>query len=120
VAGDRRGPRDLRAEVRRLTGAPALIRATVRDRGFLDDAANWLTATSLWTRAMSDGLDVLVAIHAGDTRRAADARARMDALENQAPQIRSVPGENRVEGVVRIGDGVIDVFLDRVRAIQDA
>ena len=119
-AGDPRGLRDLRAHVRRLTSAPAVVRATVHDRGFLDDAANWLTATSLWTRAMSDGLDVLAAIQAGDTRGAADARAHMDELEDQALQIRSVPGENRVEGVVQIGDGVIDVFLDRVRAIQDA
>jgi hyaluronoglucosaminidase len=112
--------RRLRDYVRRLTGAPAVIRATVRDRGFLDDAANWLTATSLWARAMANGLDVLAAIRAGDADRAADARAHMDALADQALQIRSVPGENRVEGVVRIGDGVIDVFLDRVRAEHDA
>jgi hyaluronoglucosaminidase len=112
--------RALRSDVRRLTSAPAVIRATVRDHGFLDDADHWLTATSLWARAMDDGLDVLAAIRAGDEHRAAVARAHMDALQEQALQIRSVPGENRVEGVVQIGDGVIDVFLDRVRAIQDA
>lgn len=110
----------LRKDVRRLTAAPGVIRVTVHDQGFLDDAANWLTATSLWARAMDDGLDVLAAIRAHDTREAAAARDRMDALADQALQIRSVPGENRVEGVVRIGDGVIDVFLDRVRAEHDA
>ncbi|HEX6355931.1 beta-N-acetylglucosaminidase domain-containing protein [Actinophytocola sp.] len=113
-------PDDLRAHVRRLNAAPAVIRATVDDQGFLDDAANWLRATELWTGAMSRGLDVLSAVRADDAEAAAAARDRMDALEGQARQIRSVPGENRVEGVVQIGDGVIDVFLDRVRAAHDA
>ena len=119
-AGDPRALRDLRAYVRRLTSAPVVIQADVSDHGFRSDAANWLTATSLWARAMSDGLDVLAAIRAGDAREAADARAHLDAVQDQALQVRSVPGENRVEGVVQIGDGVIDVFLDRVRAAHDA
>jgi len=110
----------LRRYVRRLHSAPAIIRATVGDQGFLDDAHNWLDATELWTDAMSRGLDTLAAIRAGDKQAAATARARMDAIEDRALQIRSVPGENRVEGVVQIGDGVIDVFLDRVRAEHDA
>jgi hyaluronoglucosaminidase len=119
-AGDRHAIGDLRRYVRRLVEAPATIRATVDDRGFLDDAANWLAATDLWTRAMSSGLDTLAAIRSGDERDAAAARARMDSLADRAGQIWSVPGENRVEGVVRIGDGVLDIFLDRVRAEHDA
>lgn len=113
-------PAALRDYVRRLHAAPTIIRATVDDQGFLDDARNWLDATELWTDAMSRGLDTLGAIRAGDEQAAATARDRMDALEDQALQIRSVPGENRVEGVVQIGDGVIDAFLDRVRAEHDA
>jgi hyaluronoglucosaminidase len=119
-AGDPGAVRDLRGYVRRLAGAPSAIRAAVEDDGFLSDAHNWLAATSLWARAMNSGLDTLAAIRANDADSAADARAHIDALEDQALQIRSVPGENRVEGVVQIGDGVIDVFLDRVRTAHDA
>jgi hyaluronoglucosaminidase len=119
-AGDPGALRDLRGYVRGLSAAPATIRTTVDDAGFLADAANWLTATSLWSGAMTSGLDVLTAVAADDTAAAAAARARMDDLQDQASLIRSVPGENRVEGVVQIGDGVIDVFLDRVRAAHDA
>jgi hyaluronoglucosaminidase len=119
-SGDSGALRDLRGYVRRLAGASATIRATVDDRGFLDDAANWLTATEKWTGAMSRGLEVLSAVRADDAGAADVARDRMDALEDAAMEIRSVPGENRVEGVVQIGDGVIDVFLDRVRAVHDA
>ncbi|EIE99049.1 hypothetical protein [Saccharomonospora glauca] len=34
--------------------------------------------------------------------------------------IRSVPGDNRAEGPIPIGGGVIDVFPDRVEAEHDA
>lgn len=118
-AGDPEALPDFRAHVGRLAAAPAVIRG-IGDRGFVDDAANWLTATELWTGAMASGLDTLAAIDAGDEDAAGVARDRMDALTDQALQIRSVPGENRVEGVVQIGDGVIDVFVDRVRAAHDA
>jgi hyaluronoglucosaminidase len=110
----------LREYVRLLVASPATIRATVDDAGFLADAKNWLDATELWTRAMDSGVDTLDAITAGDADRAAAARERMDALADEAGRIRSVPGENRVEGVVQIADGVLDVFLDRVRAEHDA
>jgi hyaluronoglucosaminidase len=112
-------PNDLRNHVRAMVRAPATIRATVTDKAFLSDAANWLDATELWAGAMSSGLSTVDAIAAGDRAAAAQARQRMDTLATAAGKIRSVPGENRVEGVVQIGDGVIDVFLDRVRAKHD-
>jgi len=117
--GDPAAVDQLRTYVRQIEQAPVTIRATAVDAGFLDDASNWLDATALWGQAMSRGLDTLAAIRAGDADAAAQAREQMMALEQQAWQIRSVPGENRVEGVVQIGDGVIDVFLDRVRAEHD-
>ena len=110
----------LRAYVQGIVAAPGTIRATVGDAGFLADAANWLDATALWGRAMGYGLDTMAAIRAGDAGAAASARKQMIEVERQARQIRSVPGENRVEGMVQIGDGVIDVFLDRVRVEYDA
>ncbi|MBP2330360.1 hyaluronoglucosaminidase [Kibdelosporangium banguiense] len=114
-AGDPR----LRAYVQRMTQAPTAIRASVSDKAFLSDASNWLDATELWAGAMNSGLNTLDAIAAGDRAAAAQARRRMDTQASAAGKIRSVPGENRVEGVVQIGDGVIDVFLDRVRAKHD-
>ncbi|TDV57227.1 hypothetical protein [Actinophytocola oryzae] len=86
-------------------------------RGLAGRRRQLLAATSPWAGASSRGL---AAIDAGDAHRAAAARDRMDASQAQALQLHSVPGENRVEGVVRIGDGVVDVFLDRVRAAYDA
>jgi hyaluronoglucosaminidase len=112
-------PNDLRDYVRAMVRAPATIRATVTDKAFLSDAANWLDATELWAGAMNNGLSTLDAITAGDRAAAAQARQQMDAMATAAGKIRSVPGENRVEGVVQIGDGVIDVFLERVRAKHD-
>lgn len=110
---------DPRPYVRSIAAAPAVIRATVTDPGFLADAANWLDATALWGQALDEALTVRDAIAAADAPAAAAARQRMTAREQQARQIRSVPGENRVEGPVQIGDGVIDVFLSQVRAEHD-
>jgi hyaluronoglucosaminidase len=113
------GEARLRAYVREIVAAPATVRAAVRDAGFLSDASNWLDATVLWGQALERGVDTLAAIRAGDRTAAATARGRMNELEQRARQIRSVPGENRVEGMVQIGDGVTDAFLDRVRAAYD-
>ncbi|GLY02970.1 beta-N-acetylglucosaminidase domain-containing protein [Actinoplanes sp. NBRC 101535] len=111
--------RTLAGYVRQIAEAPAVIRSTVTDAAFLDDTAHWLDATALWGRAADRGLAVLSAIEAGDAPAAAAARTEMNALEQQARRIRSVPGENRIEGAVQIGDGVLDTFLDRVRAAHD-
>jgi hyaluronoglucosaminidase len=119
-AGQPGATRELRGYVRQMAEAPARIRATVKDKAFLDDASNWLDATGLWAGAMTGGLDTLAAIAANDKDAAVAARQRLDTLAGKAGQIRSVPGENRVEGVVQIGDGVIGGFLDRVRAKHDA
>jgi hyaluronoglucosaminidase len=118
--GDAGALAQLRGNVQQVAEAPATIRATVADEGFLADSANWLQATEVWGEAMFRGLDTLTAIKAGDADAAAAARALMTASAERASQIRSVPGENRVEGVVQIGDGVIDVFLDQVAAEHDA
>ncbi|TLW94488.1 hyaluronidase [Saccharomonospora piscinae] len=102
-----------------IADAPATIRATVADQGFLADAANWLDATELWGRALRESAHVLAAIAADDGAGAAEARERMRSAADEAAAIRSVPGENRVEGPVRIGDGVLDAFLERVEAEHD-
>ncbi len=118
--GDPGALRDLHALAEGVATAPATIRATVRDEAFLDDAANWLDATELWGRAMREAARLLGAVAADDAAGAERARQRMRAFADDAGAIRSVPGENRVEGPVRIGDGVVDTFLERVEAEHDA
>jgi hyaluronoglucosaminidase len=61
----------------------------------------------------------LAAIRVGDTAAAASARQEMELLAEQAKQYRSVPGKNRVEGQVQIGDGVVDAFIADVAAEHD-
>ena len=56
-------------------------------------------------------LDGLAARVAGDEATASAAFAESDALVAQAEAIRTIPGETRPEGPVRVGDGVLDAFL---------
>ncbi|HET6773870.1 MAG TPA: beta-N-acetylglucosaminidase domain-containing protein [Acidimicrobiales bacterium] len=111
-AGDRQGAIDgLRRYADRLAAAPGLIRAAVADAGFVADSAPWLDATALWGQALVATLDGLAAGSAGDTAGAAAARSAVDDLVARASTIRTIPGETRPQGVVRVGDGVLDTFI---------
>ncbi|WP_055554506.1 beta-N-acetylglucosaminidase domain-containing protein [Streptomyces sp. NBRC 110028] len=101
----------LRPSAARLATAPATIRAGVADRGFVADCAPWLDALALWGRAFERTLDALGARLDGDTRRAERWFAEASSLAGQAGRIRTIPGETRPEGPVRIADGVLDTFL---------
>jgi hyaluronoglucosaminidase len=48
---------------------------------------------------------------AGDAAGASAAQATADELAARAGAIRTIPGETRPEGPVRVGDGVLDVFI---------
>ena len=63
-------------------------------------------------------LDGLAAGVAGDDA-AASAALRRGAtrLAAQAAAIRTIPGETRPEGPVRVGDGVLDAFLAEADAL---
>ncbi|HEX6419370.1 MAG TPA: beta-N-acetylglucosaminidase domain-containing protein [Acidimicrobiales bacterium] len=111
-SGDRAGAVDgLRPHAERIAGAPERIRAGVADPGFVDDCAPWLDATALWGRALVRSLDALAAALAGDAGGADAARTEADQLVARARAIRTVPGETRPEGPVRVGDGVLDAFI---------
>jgi hyaluronoglucosaminidase len=111
-AGDRQGAVDgLRRYADRLAAAPGLIRDNVRDDGFVADCAPWLDATALWGQALVATLDGLAAGLAGDGAGASAARATADDLAARAGAIRTIPGETRPEGTVRVGDGVLDAFI---------
>ena len=111
-AGDRQGAVDgLRPYADRLAAAPGLIRDGVSDGGFVADCAPWLDATALWGQALVATLDGLAAGLAGDAAGASAAQATADELAARAGAIRTIPGETRPEGPVRVGDGVLDAFI---------
>ncbi|MEU1799794.1 beta-N-acetylglucosaminidase domain-containing protein [Streptomyces sp. NPDC019937] len=101
----------LRPLAARLATAPATIQAGVADRGFVADCAPWLDALALWGRAFERTLDALGARLDGDTRKAERWFAEASSLAGQAGRIRTIPGETRPEGPVRVADGVLDTFL---------
>lgn len=109
----------LRPTARLMASTPETIRAGVED-GFVADADRHLQATDLWAEAMGQALAALDAVRRDDKDAAAAARSRMEALAEEASQIRSEPGKNRVEGLVMIGDGVLDAFIEDVAAEHDS
>ncbi len=115
--GDRAGAvAGLRPYADLLATAPERIRAGIADDAFLADCAPWLDATVRWGQALVATLDALDARIAGD---AAGAQARLNeaaALSDQAGAIRTIPGETRPEGQVRVADGVLDTFIAEARS----
>jgi hyaluronoglucosaminidase len=116
--GDRPGAiGGLRPYAQRLAGAPDVIRRGVADPGFVADAQPWLDATALWGQALVASLDALEAQIAGDVAGAQARFADADALADQAGAIETIPGETRPQGPVRVGDGVLDVFIAGAQAL---
>nr|QUJ09173.1 Lon26 [Streptomyces sp.] len=101
----------LRPTATLLATAPATLRAGVADRGFVADCAPWLDALALWGRAFTRTLDALGARLDGNTPQAERWFAEASSLAGQAGRIRTIPGETRPEGPVRVADGVLDTFL---------
>jgi hyaluronoglucosaminidase len=117
-SGDRAGAlAGLRPVAERIAAAPDRIRAGVADAAFVADCGPWLDATALWGQAFVRTLDGLAAGVAGDDAAATAAFAEADALAGQAAAIRTIPGETRPEGPVRVGDGVLDEFLAEASAL---
>ncbi|MFI0773403.1 beta-N-acetylglucosaminidase domain-containing protein [Streptomyces sp. NPDC021212] len=111
-AGPRRAALNaLRPSATLLATASATLRAGVADRGFVADSAPWLDALALWGRAFLRTLDALGARLDGNTSQATRWFAEASSLAGQAGRIRTIPGETRPEGPVRVADGVLDTFL---------
>jgi hyaluronoglucosaminidase len=104
----------LRSSVRALAAAPATIRAGVTDPAFADEATAWLDATELWAEAMDAALDML----AQPPARAWADRRRVGALIARANAVRDTREPHSGTGP-KIGDGVIDTFLDVAKATFD-
>jgi len=102
--------RDLAAQAASLAAAPGIIRAGVSDAGFLAQGAPWLDAMALWGEALqasTAGLTAALAADPAAARHFADAQA----LVTKAEAIRTLPGTTRPQGTIRLGDGVLDVFI---------
>ncbi|SEH01453.1 hyaluronoglucosaminidase [Nonomuraea solani] len=81
------------------------------------DAASWLEATEGWGRAMVSVLDALHAWQAGGRARAATLLAASRELQGRSRAVRADPPRNRWGAApVRVGDGVVDVFLAEAAA----
>jgi hyaluronoglucosaminidase len=112
-SGDRAGAvAGLRPYAELLAGAPEAIRGGVTDQAFVSDCGPWLDATALWGRALVAALDGLDARVRGDAGTADQRFAAVDDLVGQASAIRTIEGETRPQGPVRVADGVLDRFLD--------
>nr|WP_216853178.1 beta-N-acetylglucosaminidase domain-containing protein [Phytoactinopolyspora halotolerans] len=102
---------DLRPYAELLATAPEIIGDGVADPLFHDDVGPWMESLTLWGGAFVATLDGLQARLDGDEGRAeqhfADAADSIEA----AGEIETIPGETRTEGVIQMGDGVLDVFL---------
>jgi hyaluronoglucosaminidase len=117
-SGDRAGAiAGLRPYAERLAAAPALIRSHVVDPAFSADCGPWLDATALWGQALVSTLDGLAARAGGDPTTGAARLAEATSLAGQAEAIRTIPGETRPEGPVRVGDGVLDIFVQGASAL---
>ncbi len=101
---------ELRGYAERIRNAPERIRQGA-DSDFVADAEPWLQATDLWGEALVHTLDALQARVDGDQRRAAAEFDRAAQARQQAEQVRTVPGETRPQGPVRLADGVLDRFV---------
>jgi hyaluronoglucosaminidase len=119
ASGDRAGAvAGLRPYAELLAGAPDAIRSGVADQAFASDCGPWLDATALWGRALVAALDGLDARAGGDASTTGQRFAEVDDLVGQASAIRTIEGETRPQGPVRVADGVLDRFLDEARSLS--
>ncbi|WP_214316983.1 beta-N-acetylglucosaminidase domain-containing protein [Nonomuraea sediminis] len=108
----------LREYGERLLQAPDVIARGVKDQAFLEEAKSWLEATRLWAKAMLKALDLLEAVRGDDGVTAVKARDQALTLIASAKAIRD-PRQPHATTFPRIGDGVLDRFIDRALAALD-
>ncbi|MHA6802146.1 beta-N-acetylhexosaminidase family protein [Salinifilum ghardaiensis] len=101
---------ELRRYAERVQGAPERIRQGA-DANFVADAEPWLRATDLSGDALVHTVNALQARVGGDRQRAAAEFDRAARAQQQAEQVRTIPGETRPQGPVRLADGVLDEFV---------
>lgn len=117
ASGDKAGAVEgLRAYALILRQAPATIRERA-DEAFAADVEPWLRALDAWSAALVASVDGLAARAEGDEATAAARFAEADGLVAQARAVHTIEGETRPQGPVRVGDGVLDAFLDEAKGL---
>ncbi|NYH79097.1 hyaluronoglucosaminidase [Actinopolyspora biskrensis] len=109
-AGRQQAVADLRGYARSIADAPERIEQNA-PKDFVSDARPWLRATDAWGEALLTTLDGFSARADGSSETAADRFDQAAELADRAESIRTVPGETRPQGRVRVADGVLDEFI---------
>jgi len=113
-AGDLAGAiADLEPYFEAIENAPAQIRSGVVDPAFAEEAHAWLDATFYWGQALRQALRVLEAQAEGNASDVATARDQIHHLIERAEVIRDLRLPHSTTHP-RIGDGVVDTFIDEV------
>ncbi|KAA6213177.1 beta-N-acetylhexosaminidase [Streptomyces albofaciens JCM 4342] len=115
---DTGSPARLTAALRSLRDAPGVLRASLPDRGFLDDSAPWLDATAAWGRAAGTALRMVQASRAGDEAAARRLRDRLPALVATAKSYVYVDLNGKRVPVL-VANGVVDTFVADAIAEHD-
>lgn len=99
-----------------FTQVPEIIRSGSVDQGFITEAQPWLDAMVLWGKALSSTATGLAAANQADSSANGHFdQARKIAAEAEA--IQSTPGATRVEGPVKVADGVLDHFITKAPSL---
>lgn len=101
---------EFRGYAQGVAEAPELIRQGA-PKNFVSDVEPWLRATDLWGEALLTTLDGLDARLDGDAAGAKREFSRAEQLAQQAESVRTVQGETRPQGPVRVADGVLNKFI---------
>ncbi|KAA5829504.1 beta-N-acetylglucosaminidase domain-containing protein [Saccharopolyspora hirsuta] len=117
-SGDRANAvQELRGYAQAIADAPARIREGA-PADFASDVEPWLSATGLWGQALLASLDGLQSRVDGDEAAASGHFDQARQFAARAEQIRTVPGKVRPQGPVRVGDGVLDVFVEQAPGLR--
>ncbi|MFF0075554.1 beta-N-acetylglucosaminidase domain-containing protein [Streptomyces sp. NPDC005494] len=103
--------RELGAYAEVLAGAPAQIRAGVRDPAFLAQTKPWLDALDAWGSSLEATLDGLrTRLHSGSGE---SDFAEAAELAKRAAAYTTIPGTTRPQGTIKVADGVLDTFIEQ-------
>ncbi|OON71902.1 beta-N-acetylhexosaminidase [Streptomyces tsukubensis] len=109
--------RALTAALRELRDAPRVLRSSLQDKGFVEDASPWLDSARAWGTATLTALDMVEQAKAGHGAAAWAARQKLPGLvaKAKAPVYVDMKG---AKIPVTVGEGVLDTFVTRALTEQ--
>ena len=107
--GDAKAISRLRALLVDLRGAPAVIRARMKNPAFLWQGKVWLDATQLWAGASIDALDALVFHRTGQPER--DAALQVTARAQRTEALLLVVPDVSPPASIQLAGGVLETFV---------